>query len=201
MNNAILSHFRKNDPRIVPLLESIVLEEIVSRRPQDFFVSLTSEIIGQQLSGRVADVIEGRFRKLFGRKRITPAAVLAVSDDALRGTGMSWSKVHFIKDLADKVVKKDVDLSRLTTLDDHDVIIELTKIKGIGPWTAEMFLIFTLGRPDVFSYGDLGLRQAIQKLYGLRKEPTVRQMERLTKRWSPYRTHAARVLWRYKDAK
>lgn len=199
MKPLILSHFRKNDPHIAHLLETIILEEIVSRPTHEFFVSLCREIIGQQLSGRVADVICARFEALFGHKKITAVSVAKISDDILRKTGMSWSKVKFIKDLAEKVKNKEVDLSRLVDLNDAEVIIELTKIKGIGPWTAEMFLIFTLGRGDVFSYGDLGLRRAIQKLYALRKEPTVKQMEKLTKRWSPYRTHAARVLWRYKD--
>jgi DNA-3-methyladenine glycosylase II len=199
MKQSILSHFRKNDPRIAVLLETIPLENITPRRPQDFFVSLASEIIGQQLSGTVADVIEGRFRKLFGRKNITPSAVLTIPDETLRKTGMSWSKVKFIKDLAGKVEKKEVDLPRLVTLDDAAVIVELTKIKGIGPWTAEMFLMFTLGREDVFSFGDLGLRQGIQKVYNLREEPSRKRMETITKRWSPYRTYAARLLWRYKD--
>ena len=192
-----LEHFKTHDPRIASLVESIELEEIIPRHQADYFRSLCSEIIGQQLSGRVADVIEGRFKKLI--KSITPENILNISDEMLRSTGMSWSKVRFIKDLAGKVKHKEVDLSAVTKLADEDVIGELTKIKGIGPWTAEMFLIFTLGREDVFSYGDLGLRQGIQKLYGLRKEPTRRQMEKLTKRWSPYRTYAARVLWRYKD--
>ncbi len=195
----ILSHFQKNDPRIAALFETITIETIVSKKPDAFFISLCSEIIGQQLSGKVADVIEHRFKAVFGKKTITPESVIGLSDDALRATGMSWSKVGFIKDLANKVKTKEIDLSGLIDLSDHDVIAELTKIKGIGPWTAEMFLIFTLGRDDVFSYGDLGLRQGIQKLYGLRKEPTIRQMDKLTKAWSPYRSYAARLLWRYKD--
>lgn len=201
MDTHILSHFRKNDPVLVPLIESIELEVIQPRHPDDYFMSLCSEIIGQQLSGKVADVIEARFRKLFPNDQISPNAVFKLSDRTLRSTGMSNAKVRYVKDLAKKVLDKEIQLSRLPELTDGDVITELVKIKGIGPWTAEMFLIFTLGRPDIFSFGDLGLRRAIQKLYRLRREPTLKHMQRLTKRWSPYRTYAARLLWRYKDAK
>lgn len=199
MKKSVLSHFRKKDPRIAVLLESIVLETISPQSADVFFVSLCESIVDQQLSGKVADVIYARFEKLFASKKITSHAVLLVSDGDLRETGMSWSKVRFIKDLAEKVKRKEVDLSSLVDRTNEEVISELTKIKGIGPWTAEMFLIFTLGREDVFSYGDLGLKRGIQKLYGLRREPSLKQMEKLTKRWSPYRTVAARVLWRYKD--
>lgn len=197
--SVILAHFRNNDSHIAALIETIPLEEIIPRKPDEFFVSLCREIIGQQLSGRVADIIYGRFEKLFSRKSVQPGALLSVSDAILRATGMSWSKVRFIKDLSRKVDAKEVDLLKLSGRDDAGVIAELVKIHGIGPWTAEMFLIFTLGRPDVFSYGDLGLRRGIQMLYRMKKEPSLAVMKRLTKRWQPYRSYAARLLWRYKD--
>lgn len=200
MKPAILSHFRKNDPRIAHLFTVVSLEEITPESPDQFFVSLCEAIVGQQLSGKVADVIFARFTSLFGRKRITQDAVLAISDDSLRGIGMSWSKVAYVKDLAAKVKAKEIHLPDLIKMQDHEVIAALTKVKGIGPWTAEMFLMFTLGRPDVFSFGDLGLRQGIQQVYGLKKEPSVAYMKKLTKKWMPFRTYAARVLWRYKDS-
>lgn len=195
----IHAHFESADRKILTLLQTIPLDDIRPRAPSEYFESLCREIIGQQLSGNVADVIFARFETLVGKKKVAPEVVLALSKDALRGIGMSWSKVRYICDLADKVKNKEVILSRLPLLDDAGVIRELTKIKGIGPWTAEMFLMFTLGREDVFSLGDLGLKRGIQKLYGLPKEPTVKQMQKISSRWSPYRTIAARLLWRYKD--
>lgn len=196
----ILRHFRTNDAALYTLAASIALEEIRPKKPGMFFEQLCGDIIGQQLSGRVADVIEARFRALFSGRRITPDAVLRMPEEALRATGMSRAKVRFVKDLALSVREGRVRLELLETLSDGDVITELTRVKGIGPWTAEMFLIFTLGRPDVFSFGDLGLRQGIQKLYGLKNEPAPGYMKRLTRRWMPYRSYAARLLWRYKDA-
>jgi DNA-3-methyladenine glycosylase II len=198
-NEKVRQHFQINDPRIAVLIETIPLEDILPAHPDDYFLHLCRNIIGQQLSGKAADTIYARFESSFGSTPITPKAVYESTDDALRNIGMSRSKVSFLKDLAQKIHTKEIDLSVLTTLSDSEVVATLTKIKGIGPWTAEMFLIFTLGREDVFSFGDLGLKRAIQKLYGLRKEPTISKMEKLSKRWQPYRTYAARVLWRYKD--
>ncbi|MBI3956132.1 DNA-3-methyladenine glycosylase 2 family protein [Candidatus Gottesmanbacteria bacterium] len=193
MQKHILAHFRAVDPVLFSLAQTITFEEHPIRSPDLYFVSLCSEIIGQQLSGRVADVLFERFEKLFSRRRVTPRGVLRLSEETLRGTGMSWSKARFIRDLAQKVLSKSIQLAQLP---DQDVIKELTKVKGIGPWTAEMFLMFTLGREDVFSYGDLGLRKAMKKLYGFKKDPTVRQMERIVNKWKPYRTFAARILWK-----
>lgn len=196
MNKNALRHFSEKDPVLFALSRLVVLEDIAPRHSRYFFVSLCREIIGQQLSGRVADVIETRLRKLFPNGRITPQRVLSVKEDMLRETGMSWAKVGFIRDLAQKVIQKEVTLSRLPSLTDEEVIAELTKIKGIGPWTAEMFLIFALGRDDVFSTGDLGLKRAIQKAYKLTREPSVRKLESISLQWKPYRSWAARVLWK-----
>jgi len=196
---AILSHFRKTDPRIASVFERIALEDIVPEKPAVYFASLCEAIIGQQLSGAVADVIYARFEALFPGKRVTPAVLAGISDDALRSVGMSWSKVRFIRDLTAKTESGALVLSDLVDLPDDEVITRLTTIHGIGPWTAEMFLIFTLGRPDVFSFGDLGLKRAITDLYGLRKDPSVRKMTQLSRKWMPYRSYAARILWKYKD--
>ncbi len=198
-DSRILAHFRRHDPTLFSLFQSIVLDDLPVRQPRQYFVSLCREIIGQQLSGRVADVIYDRFERLFPKKLVTAASIQKIPDKNLRSTGMSWSKVRFIRDLAENVQSKNIDLSLLRTLSDQKVVDHLTKIKGIGPWTAEMFLMFTLGREDVFSYGDLGLRRAIQTLYKFRKEPTHRQMEQLSNRWKPYRTYAALALWKFKD--
>lgn len=194
----ILTHFRDHDPVLFSLFRSPP-EILVPKHPRTYFVNLCRTIIGQQLSTTVADVIYARFAALFNKKAITPTAVLRIPDEALRRIGMSGAKVRFVKDLAMKVVNKDIRLATLMTMEEKDVIATLTTIKGVGPWTAEMFLMFTLGREDVFSYGDLGLKRAIQALYKLRGEPSVRYMQRLSKRWSPFRTYAALALWEFKD--
>lgn len=199
MKKELLNHFRSKDPVLYSLVHRIRIEPIKPRSPQQYFIYLCEEIIGQQLSGRVADVLVDRFKKLFPRKKVTPKRVLATFEETLRGTGMSWSKARFIRDLAHHVLTKSVKLAQLNQLPDEDVIRELTRVKGIGPWTAEMFLMFTLGREDVFSFGDLGLRKAIKKLYGFKKDPTVKQMEKIVNQWKPYRTWAARMLWKSLD--
>lgn len=196
MTKNALSHFRTVDPILFSVAQTVTLEAHPLRSPNLYFVSLCSEIIGQQLSSKVADVLFDRFRKLFSRRKITPRAVLKMSEETLRTTGMSWSKTRFIRNLAQHVLTKSIQLTKLAKLSDQDVIRELTKVKGIGPWTAEMFLMFTLSREDVFSYGDLGLKKAIKKIYGFKKDPTVRQMEKIVNKWKPYRTYAARILWK-----
>lgn len=196
MDKKVIAHFQAVDATLFLLTHSIQLEKHVPRNPRQYFPSLCNEIIGQQLSGRVADVLFERFKALFPNKKISSRAAILLSEDSLRKTGMSWSKARFIKDLAQKIVDKKIKLNDLQYKLDDEVIAELTKVKGVGPWTAEMFLMFTLGREDVFSYGDLGLRRAIQKLYKFKKEPTIRQMEKIAARWKPYRTYAARILWK-----
>jgi len=199
MKKEITLHFQTVDPVLASLTDKVALPTIT--RSTDYFVHLCREIVGQQLSGKVADVIFARFEKLFSRKKITPPAVLKFSEEMLRSTGMSWSKTRFIRDLAQTVVNKDIHLKELVEKSNEEVIKELTKIKGIGPWTAEMFLMFTLGREDVFSHGDLGLKRAIQNLYHFKKEPTRKQIEKISRKWSPYRTWACRILWNSLDQK
>lgn len=138
----------------------------------------------------MADVFWARFQTLFPSKRVTPARVLALPHMTLRSIGISNSKVSFLHHLAQAVTTKSLDLPHLPDLPDAEVLSALTQIKGIGPWTAEMFLIFTLGRPDVFSPGDQGLKNAIKKLYSSPPDPTI---------WSPYRSFASRVLWKFLD--
>jgi DNA-3-methyladenine glycosylase II len=196
--SSIHAHFRKADPILFSLLPS----RIVPLRPSNpgtYFNSMCRTIIGQQLSTTAADTIYTRFRKLFGTRRITPTAVLAIADETLRGVGMSYAKIRFVKDWARRVYAKEVPLSGLSAMENEAVIDVLTQTKGIGKWTAEMFLMFTLGREDVFSFGDLGLKRAIQTAYKKKSEPSLQYMERLSKRWMPYRTYAALALWAFKD--
>ena len=187
-------HFQKMDPVLYSLIKKVGPVEAIKPRSQSvYFQSICREIIGQQLNGKVARVIFDRFTKLFPNQKIIPEYLLKISDAKIRKTGASWSKVSFVKDLAKKVVKGELKLAKLKHLNDEQVITELTKVKGIGPWTAQMFLMFTLGREDVFSKGDLGLRKAITKLYGNR------EIESIIRKWSPYKTYASLVLWKSQD--
>lgn len=190
MYKLAIRHFAKVDPILHKAAIAMKpLRQIKPLPPAKYFVKLCGEIIGQQLSGRVADVIYSRFENLFPGKKITPAKVLKLTEEKLRNTGMSWAKTKFIKDLALKTASHEVPWSKLHRLNDQEVINQLTKVHGIGAWTAEMFLIFTLGRPDVFSAGDQGLKNAIAKLPGL-QSPS---------RWSPHRSWACRILWKTLD--
>jgi len=195
----IRAHFQKHDPVLFSIIASEPIDLIVPQSPSTYFVSLCRTIIGQQLSTTVAEVIFLRFEALFHSKVVTPNAVLDISDEELRRIGLSGAKVRFVKDAAEKVIGGEVDVSSLTYLSDGDVMKKLITIKGVGSWTAEMFCMFALGREDVFSFGDLGLKRAIQKLYALKKEPSEYTMKRLTKAWKPYRTYAAFALWSYLD--
>lgn len=194
MNNKIKNHFKKNDPILYSYIEKI---ELFEHKPSsDLFVELCEAIINQQLSDKAAATIFQRFKNLFPKGRITPRAFLKLPDAKIRSCGTSNAKVKFLKDLAKKVASGKLNLERLRELTDGEVIVELTKVHGIGPWTAEMFLMFALGREDVFSHGDLGLRNAIKKIYRFKKEPSRKQIEKIVAKWSPYKTHACRILWR-----
>lgn len=197
---SVRAHFQRSDPVLYPVIVKHNAAIPVAADASDYLYHLCSIIIGQQLSNTVADTIVARFDALFGKKKVTAKNILAITDDVLRGVGMSWSKVKSIKDTAAKVAEGSVVLATLGDLSDEQVMEHLTKIKGVGPWTVEMFLMFTLGREDVYSYGDLGLKRAIQSLYGYKREPSLRTMQRLASRWKPYRTYAALALWRHKDA-
>jgi DNA-3-methyladenine glycosylase II len=167
MQQHILNHFKKNDPKLYEIM--IRLEPIQLKKTTDYFVKLCDDIISQQLSIKAAATIFNRFAALFPQNNITPKYLLSLADDTIRACGMSYTKVSYVKNLAQKIVDKDVHLDALEKLPDEEVIEELIKVKGIGRWTAEMFLISGLGRENVFSYGDLGVRKGIQRLYGLKK--------------------------------
>jgi len=191
MKQEVKLHFKKVDPILFEAIDQVEeVEEIIPQRPSGYFSTLCKEIIAQQVASSAARAIWGRFNSLFPQKKVKPSYVVAIQAEELRKCGLSWRKVQYIKDLAEKVAEKEVVLSRLSSLSDEEVIAELTKIKGIGPWTAEMFLLFCLGREDVFSFGDLGLRNAMKKLYGEKKQ------EPIVVRWAPYRSFASRILWR-----
>lgn len=199
-NNKFLTHFKKVDSILFSVVkDNDILIELTPREINLYFESLTSEIISQQLSGRVADVIFTRFKSLFPKKLVEPVHLMKLTHEVLRSTGMSNAKVRFLKDLAEKVIRKQLVLDNLFQMSNEDVMVELTKVKGIGPWTAEMFMMFSLAREDIFSHGDQGLKNAIKKLYKL-ENPTKDEVERISNKWSPYRTYACLILWKSLDS-
>ena len=166
---------------------------------EDPYEALARAICGQQLSTKAAATIWERVEALFGGDTPKPSEVVAKDPQELRDAGLSWSKVSYFRDLAEHVLDGELDLSRLPELPDEEVIEELTAIKGIGRWTAEMFLIFHLGRPDVLSTGDLGIRKGAQLAHGLGEMPTPAKLEEMGERWRPHRTLACLYLWRSLD--
>ena len=201
MHPKVKNHFRKADPKLFRVLQRVgELKTLSPIPPKRYFSQLCREIIGQQLSGKVARVFLDRFKNLFPKKQVTPKFLLKLKDEKLRSIGISWAKVEYLKDLASKIEHKEISLNSWQNLENEKVIEELVKVKGIGNWTAEMFLMFSLGREDVFSHGDLGLRKAIEKTYNM-KNPAKSQVEKISKKWSPYRTWACRILWSSHDSK
>jgi DNA-3-methyladenine glycosylase II len=187
------------DPILAKVIEKVgVLDESKST---NYFISLIESIVSQQLSVKVADVIYARFENLFPAKVITPEKVLEIDTEAMRGVGMSYGKVKYVKSLAEHVIASPTMFETFDEMNDEDIISELIQIKGIGQWTAEMFLIFTMGRPDVFSYGDLGLKNAIRNLYGLLDRPTIDVATDITDAWRPYRSYGSRYLWKSLELK
>ena len=188
-----MDHLRKNDTTLHAVAVIVGLPKLSSST--DYFVFLCESIVSQQLSVKASDTIFSRFKKLFLREIITPKQILLIPDDEIRKAGISYTKISYIKDLAKHCIEKKIPQKFDAIISEEEIITQLIQVKGIGRWTAEMFLMSALGRPDVFSYGDLALRRAIQKLYKLEKEPTKKEAEELAKKWSPYRTYASRILW------
>jgi DNA-3-methyladenine glycosylase II len=196
MDKKVLQHFKKADPVLYKAYMELADQELMTIHvPTDHFSALCREIIGQQLSAKVARVIFERFKNLFPQKKITFPYLLGITQETLRAIGMSNSKAKLLLDLAQKVENKEIAFDKLKNIDDESVIGELVKVKGIGPWTAEMFLIFSLGREDVFSFGDLGLKNAIKKIYGL-TNATNDEIEEIVSKWSPYKSYACQILWK-----
>ena len=161
------------------------------------FMALAEAIASQQLSTKAADTIFARFCGLFGPEGVPePARLLQFDDETIRGVGFSRSKVVFLRDLASRVVDRRLELDTMHEREDLHVMEQLTAVKGIGPWTAEIFLMFRLKRPDVFPADDLGLVKAAQRLYGMRQRPSKKRLLRMAEAWRPYRSVAAWYLWR-----
>jgi DNA-3-methyladenine glycosylase II len=164
-------------------------------RPDDAYGALVRTIVGQQLSTRAARKIYARLSALFGDRGPTPEEILAADDGALRAVGLSRPKVSYLKDLAGRVIGGELNLDPLYALPDDEVIDRITSVKGLGRWSADMFLIFHLSRPDVLPVGDLGIRRAVERAYGLDGLPVARTLEDVAASWRPRRTLACLYLW------
>jgi DNA-3-methyladenine glycosylase II len=194
------------DPVMADLIDRIGPLDLARRlrrrgedRPADAFGALLRSIVGQQLSTKAARTIYGRLTDIFGGKTPSPAELLAADPEEIRGAGLSRPKVAYVRDLAEHVQDGRLHLGRLTDMPDEEVSAELTAIKGLGQWTADMFLMFHLGRPDVLPVGDLGIRRAVERAYGLDEIPDAAMLERVAEPWRPHRTLACLYLWRSLD--
>ena len=200
--DAALAHLRAADPVLARLLDEHGPPE--SRRdpsrpaPGDLYGALVRSIVGQQLSVVAARSIYRRLLEHFGGHPPTPEQVLAADPDEMRlAAGLSRAKTTFLRSLAEHVISGELELERLDDLPDDEVIAELVAVKGIGEWSAHMFLMFQLERPDVLAVGDLGIRRAVERAYGLDAMPTAAELTALGEPWRPYRTVACRILWHW----
>ncbi|MGI8618535.1 MAG: DNA-3-methyladenine glycosylase family protein [Gemmatimonadaceae bacterium] len=199
LHRTALRHLRLSDPVLARVVARHGPHRFDLRAAGSHFDAIARSIVSQQLSVKAAATIHGRFRELYAAAGGEPCRVAGIPDQLLREAGLSWQKISYIKDLARRVAAGELELDRIDEMDDEELITRLTAVKGVGVWTAQMFLMFRLGRPDVLPTLDLGIQKAIQRAYGLRKRPSVRQMEKLGRAWAPYRTIACWYLWRSLD--
>lgn len=195
-NSDIIKQLLIQDPKLSDLFDEP--KQITVQLQDDYFLSLFGAIISQQLSSRVSEVIYNRVLDYYSGE-LSPIKVFSTDTEALRECGLSYRKVEYIKSLAEKILSKEVVLEDLDVLSNQEIINMLVKIKGIGPWTAEMFLIFSLGRENVFSVLDLGLRNGLMKLYN--QELPHETMIEISRKWEPYQTVVSHYLWRYNARK
>ena len=168
-------------------------------RPLEPYGALVRSIVGQQLSTKAARSIYGRLTELFGGRTPTPAELLAADPEAVRSVGLSRPKVAYLRSLAEHIESGELELARLPELSDDEVSAQLTAVKGLGQWTADMFLIFHLGRPDVLPVGDLGIRRAVERAYGLPELPDAARLTAIAEPWRPNRSLASLYLWHSLD--
>ncbi len=190
-------YLMKRDPVMYRIISGTSVKEL--ELESDYYGAIVESIVFQQLAGKAAEAILRRFKGLYKGKLPTPRQFLKAEESFIRNAGISPQKYSYIKDLCFKLENGLVELESLKEKPDDEVVAELTKVKGIGRWTAEMFLMFSLGRPDVFAMDDLGLRNAVIKAYGLRKPPSKEKLAAISAKWKPYRSIASLYLWRYKD--
>jgi DNA-3-methyladenine glycosylase II len=193
----ILQHFDKRDLLMAGVIRRIGAFKL--SRNRNYFLVLCKAIIGQQISTRAAESISHRFGNLFAGVRATPERVQGLPEKRLREVGLSKQKARYMKDLSAKFLDGSIRSHRIPYLENTEIIQQLTRVYGIGPWTAEMFLIFSLNRLDVLPVGDLGLRAGLKKIYNMRALPTPDRMRALGKKWHPFETVGTWYTWRTLD--
>lgn len=195
--SAAVKHLSKRDKVLAKLIKR--LGRIKVNWGGDSYESLMSAIIYQQISGAAGDSIERRFKALYNNRMPSPKRFLATPGKKVRAAGISPQKYSYIVDLCTRIRDGRLELSKFDVMDDEDIIEELDEVKGIGRWTAEMFLMFSLKRVDIFPMDDLGIQNGIKEVYGMRRRPGREEMLELSERWRPYRSVAALYLWRSQD--
>lgn len=199
MSQGAAAHLAAADPVIGELVARLGARSIDARRRRrpevDAYGMLLRSVVGQQLSVKAATTIYDRVLGLFGGTTPPPEGLLEVEPEKLREVGLSWRKVEYVRDLAEHVISGELELDRLTELSDEAVIAEITAVRGFGVWSAQMFLIFFLERPDVLPTGDLGIRKAVQEAYGLDALPAPAELEAIAEPWRPHRSLASIYLW------
>jgi DNA-3-methyladenine glycosylase II len=194
-----VTHLKRIDPVLASVIDIVGPCRIRLSTDGSHFQALTRSIVFQQLSGKAAGTILGRFNALYPGNVPTPEQVLATSDEQLRGVGLSRQKIGYMRDLSLKVSSGELPLDAVESMADDDLIAHLVQVKGIGRWTAQMFLMFRLGRLDVLPELDLGIQNAVKKAYRMRKRPTPKQIRKIGAKWSPHATVASWYLWRSLD--
>ena len=193
-----INHLKKSDPVLAAIIERIGPFRMQYGDPT--FHTLAESILYQQLNGKAAETIFNRFTALAGDP-LTPQGILKLSDAQMRGVGLSRQKTAYLRDLSEKTKAGLLEFERMTDTSDDEVIAHLTQVKGVGVWTAQMFLMFTLRRPDILPTGDYGIQAAIKKYYKKRKWPKPAVMLKIAKPWVPYRSIASWYLWKSLDTK
>ena len=186
--------YLQRDPKMAEIIKKV--GEYKVKTTKNRYQSLVEAIIAQQLSGYAADSILKKFKKLYKSKFPKPIDVIRTSNPKLRSVGLSKMKISYIKDLSKKIESNHLNMRSFSSKNDEYIIEQLTSVKGIGRWTAEMFLIFSLGREDVLPVGDLGLKKGIQLMYSLKELPKEKEIEHIAESWKPYRTIATWYIWK-----
>jgi DNA-3-methyladenine glycosylase II len=194
-----MAHLAKMDPVLGQVIETVGSYKGWPASTGTHFDAVCRSIVFQQLSGKAAGTIHGRFQGLYGGRTPQPAELASTSDEHLRSIGLSRQKSAYLKDLGSRVALGELPIETLHELSDEEIISALTQVKGIGRWTAQMFLMFRLGRPDVLPDLDLGVQKGIQRAYRLRKLPTPERVKKIGAKWAPYRTVGSWYMWRLLD--
>lgn len=187
---------KRIDPTLARIIDAVGTCRLQLRAEGTHFHAIARAIVFQQLSGKAAGTIFGRLNALYPSGAATPEGIMATSDDALRAVGLSRQKIGYLRDLSQRVLSGALPLDTVESMTDDDLIAHLVQVKGIGRWTAQMFLMFRLGRPDVLPELDLGIQNAIQRAYRMRKRPTPTQVKKIGAKWSPHSSVACWYLWR-----